>query len=149
MVEETAVWLEVNGRPAVTWMCTPALLEELAVGWLHGEAFRASDALRPCYRLGFWAEVDDARARAVEAEGRTPVLASGCGAVAVFLADPASAPLGAPRGDAPSGEQLRSQFKALFAAGARYQETGITPRSSARDRRSITRRTSATTPWTR
>ena len=33
------VWLEVNGRPAVTWMCTPDLLEELAVGWLHGEGY--------------------------------------------------------------------------------------------------------------
>ena len=26
-VEEVAVWLEVNGEPAVTWMCTPDLLE--------------------------------------------------------------------------------------------------------------------------
>jgi formate dehydrogenase assembly factor FdhD len=35
-VEEVPVWLEVNGRPVVTWMCTPDLLEELAIGWLHG-----------------------------------------------------------------------------------------------------------------
>ena len=27
VVEEVPVWLEVNGRPAVTWMCTPDLLE--------------------------------------------------------------------------------------------------------------------------
>ena len=50
-VEETAVWLEVNGRPAVTWMCTPELLEELAVGWLHGEGYidRVEEVqLRPC-----------------------------------------------------------------------------------------------------
>lgn len=110
-------------------MCTPELLEELAVGWLHGEGYIATRrdlrSLRPCATdLGFWAEVDDARARAVEAEGRTPVLASGCGAVAVFLADPASAPLQAPRGAPPPVEQLRSQFKALFAAGAKYQDTG-------------------------
>jgi len=39
LVEETAVWLEVNGQPAVTWMCTPAMLEELAIGWLHGEGY--------------------------------------------------------------------------------------------------------------
>src|SRR5207247_4311283 len=39
MVEEVPVWLEVNGEPMVTWMCTPDLLEELAVGWLHGEGF--------------------------------------------------------------------------------------------------------------
>ena len=38
-VEEMPVWLEVNGRPVVTWMCTPDLLEELAVGWLHGEGY--------------------------------------------------------------------------------------------------------------
>ena len=36
-VEEVPVWLEVNGEPLVTWMCTPHLLEELAVGWLAGE----------------------------------------------------------------------------------------------------------------
>ena len=56
-VEETAVWLEVNGRPAVTWMCTPELLEELAVGWLHGEGYidRVEEVqLRPCATdLGF------------------------------------------------------------------------------------------------
>ena len=28
-VEEVPVWLQVNGRDAVTWMCTPDLLEEL------------------------------------------------------------------------------------------------------------------------
>jgi molybdopterin-guanine dinucleotide biosynthesis protein A len=37
--------------------------------------------------------------------------------------DPASATLGTPRGDAPPAEQQRSQFKALFAAGARHQDT--------------------------
>lgn len=110
-------------------MCTPELLEELAVGWLHGEGYIATledlRSLRPCATdLGFWAEVDDARARAVQAEGRTPVLASGCGAVAVFLADPASAPVGEPRGEPPPVEHLRRQFKSLFAAGARYQDTG-------------------------
>src|SRR6266567_1816513 len=38
-VEEMPVWLEVNGEPAVTWMCTPDQLEELATGWLHGEGY--------------------------------------------------------------------------------------------------------------
>jgi FdhD protein len=129
LVEEAPVWLEVNGRPAVTWMCTPELLEELVVGWLHGEGYietrRDVRSLRPCATdLGFWVEVDDGRARAIAGEGRTPVLASGCGAVSVFLADPASAPAGEPRGDAPSAAHLRAQFKALFAAGARYRDTG-------------------------
>ena len=42
VVEEWPVWLEVNGEPAVTWMCTPDQLEELAVGWLHGTAVAAA-----------------------------------------------------------------------------------------------------------
>ena len=83
-VEEVPVWLEVNGRPAVTWMCTPDLLEELAIGWLHGEGYidRLDEVhLRPCATdLGFWAEVPAARVAAVQAEGRRPVLASGRGA---------------------------------------------------------------------
>jgi formate dehydrogenase assembly factor FdhD len=85
VVEEVPVWLEVNGRPAVTWMCTPDLLEELAIGWLHGEGYIDSLEqvhLRPCATdLGFWAEVPQERVDAVRAEGRKPVLASGCGAV--------------------------------------------------------------------
>ena len=123
------MWLEVNGRPTVTWMCTPEMLEELAVGWLHGEGYIASRrdlrGLRPCASdLGFWADVDPDRVAAVDAEGRTPVLASGCGAVSVWLADPATAPRSSVRGPAPSPEALRHQFKDLFAAGTRYQSTG-------------------------
>lgn len=34
---EASVWLELNGEPFVTWLCTPARLEELACGWLLGE----------------------------------------------------------------------------------------------------------------
>src|SRR5918999_3949667 len=91
-VEEVPVWLEVNGRPVVTWMCTPDLLEELAIGWLHGEGYIDSVdevQLRPCATdLGFWAQVPPERVAAVQAEGRRPVLASGCGAVSTFLAEP-------------------------------------------------------------
>ena len=50
-VEEVPVWLELNGIPVVTWMCTPDLLEELAVGWLAGEGYiEGIDQLRlrPC-----------------------------------------------------------------------------------------------------
>src|SRR2546425_12203304 len=36
-VEEVPVWLEGNGEPTVTGVCTPGQLEELATGWLHGE----------------------------------------------------------------------------------------------------------------
>lgn len=128
VVEETPVWLEVNGSPAVTWMCTPEMLEELAVGWLHGEGYvdRVSEvALRPCANdLGFWAEVDAARVDAVHREGRRQVLASGCGAVTTFLADPETAPT-APLRDPPPGlDTLRARFKEMFARGERYRDTG-------------------------
>jgi len=69
-VEEVPVWLEVNGAPAVTWMCTPDQLEELATGWLHGEGYieTLDDLLklRPCAPdLGFWADVRPERVAAV------------------------------------------------------------------------------------
>jgi FdhD protein len=127
-VEEVAVWLEVNGRPMVTWMCTPDLLEELAVGWLHGEGYIDSIEqvhLRPCATdLGFWAEIPEDRVAAVQAEGRRPVLASGCGAVSTFLADPGTIETRPARGRVPEVEQLRGLFKALFAKGERYKDTG-------------------------
>src|SRR5574341_2011934 len=78
VVEEVAVWLEVNGQPAVTWMCTPEQLEELAVGWLHGEGYIASlddlIQLRPCAPdLGFWADVRPERLAQVKGENRKRV----------------------------------------------------------------------------
>ena len=93
VVEEVAVWLEVNGAPAVTWMCTPDQLEELAAGWLHGEGYieTLDDLLklRPCATdLGFWADVRPERVALVRAENRHRVLASGCGAVSTLLTDP-------------------------------------------------------------
>ncbi len=127
-VEETPVWLEVNGRPAVTWMCTPELLEELAVGWLHGEGYidRLGEVqLRPCATdLGFWAQVPAERVSVVEAEGRRPVLASGCGAVSTFLAEPTTVEGSPLRGLPPPPERLRALFKALFVRGERYKDTG-------------------------
>jgi FdhD protein len=127
-VEEVPVWLQVNGRPVVTWMCTPDLLEELAIGWLHGEGYIDSIdqvRLRPCATdLGFWAEVPEERVLAVQAENRRPVLASGCGAVSTFLADPATVQSRPARGAVPELEQLRALFKALFAKGERYKDTG-------------------------
>jgi FdhD protein len=130
VVEEWPVWLEVNGEPAVTWMCTPDQLEELAVGWLHGEGYIGSlddlVQLRPCAPdLGFWADVKPERLAQVKGEKRKRVLASGCGAVATMLADPEAMAQAAPlRGDPPPAETLRALFKQLFAAGARYNETG-------------------------
>ncbi|HTI06860.1 MAG TPA: formate dehydrogenase accessory sulfurtransferase FdhD [Gemmatimonadales bacterium] len=129
VVEEWPVWLEVNGEPAVTWMCTPDQLEELAVGWLHGEGYIATlddlVQLRPCAPdLGFWADVRPERVALVKGENRKRVLASGCGAVTTLLADPATAMRVPARGDPPAVEQLRTLFKQLFARGARYNETG-------------------------
>ena len=128
-VEETPVWLEVNHKPAVTWMCTPAQLEELCVGWLHGEGYirTLADllALRPCATdLGFWAEVADEAVARVADDERRRVLASGCGAVSVALADPASLPARAPRGDPPPFAVMRTLFKEMFHRGVRYDETG-------------------------
>lgn len=127
-VEEVPVWLELNGSPAVTWMCTPDLLEELAVGWLAGEGFIDDISqlhLRPCATdLGFWAEIPAAKLDQVRAEGRKSVLASGCGAVSVFLAEPDSIRPVPERGEPPAPEQLRALFKTLFARGERYRDTG-------------------------
>jgi FdhD protein len=129
IVEEVPVWLEVNGRPAVTWMCTPEQLEELVVGWLHGEGYiRTVDdltKLRPCATdLGFWADVDPELAMAVQRENRKPVLASGCGAVTTMLADPSMLAREPARDHRPAPDQMRALFKSLFAQGTRYQETG-------------------------
>lgn len=127
-VEEVPVWLEVNGAPAVTWMCTPHLLEELAVGWLAGEGYIESIddvRLRPCATdLGFWAEIPPERVAAVTSEGRRAVLASGCGAVSIYLADPQSFRPEPSRGQPPAPETLRALFKSLFARGERYRDTG-------------------------
>jgi FdhD protein len=128
-VEEWLVWLEVNGEPTVTWMCTPDQLEELAIGWLHGEGYieTVDDLvkLRPCATdLGFWAEVAPERVAAVKSEDRRRVLASGCGAVTTLLADPHTVPPAPARGEPPATEQMRILFKALFARGVRYNETG-------------------------
>ncbi len=129
IVEEVPVWLEVNGEPTVTWMCTPEMLEEMAVGWLHGEGYiRTLDdlkKLRPCATdLGFWADVEPELALRVKQENRKKVLASGCGAVTTMLADPALLAREGRRGDPPPPELLRGLFKELFARGARYQDTG-------------------------
>jgi FdhD protein len=128
VVEEVSVWLEINRIPTVTWMCTPELLEELAIGWLHGEGFIDSldqVRLRPCATdLGFWAEIPEDRVARVDNEGRQRVLASGCGSVATYLADPTTVESQEVRGDAPPTERFRDLFKTLFALGARYRETG-------------------------
>src|SRR5438093_11344946 len=129
MVEEWPVWLEVNGEPAVTWMCTPDQLEELAVGWLHGEGYIASlddlVQLRPCAPdLGFWADVKPERLAQVKGENRKRVLASGCGAVATMLADPEAMRHAPARGDPPAAEILREIFQPLYAQATRHKETG-------------------------
>jgi FdhD protein len=127
-VEEVPVWLEVNGTPAVTWMCTPDLLEELAIGWLHGEGYIQSlddVRLRPCSSdLGFWAEISEENVARVASEDRRSVLASGCGAVTTMLADPASATHRGTTVEPPEQEVLRGLLKSLFQRGERYRDTG-------------------------
>ena len=128
-VEESAVWLELNGSPAVTWMCTPERLDELVVGWLFGEGYidRQSEIIRmrPCTsELGFWVDVPGDRYDSVERAERRRVLASGCGAVTTILGSMADVPRrtnAVPTLDTP---QLRRLFKELFARGERYKDTG-------------------------
>ncbi len=126
-VEEVPVWLEINGSPAVTWMCTPEMLEELAIGWLFGEGYLddlSQLKLRPCATdLGFWADLDPGRVAGIKAENRRPVLASGCGAVATYLGDPALLERGEPA-DPPAAEVIRALLKELFQQGVRYRDTG-------------------------
>lgn len=128
-VEEAPVWLELNGAPAVTWMCTPDRLDELVIGWLYGEGYidGMSDllALRPCAgELGFRAHVPEARYATVERAERRRVLASGCGAVTTILGALSEVPRR--RGPAPELDLTRTRalFKELFARGERYKETG-------------------------
>src|SRR3989442_6761486 len=128
-VEEVPVWLEVNGEPAVTWMCTPDQLEELATGWLHGEGYIETlddlVKLRPCATdLGFWADVKPERVAAGEGEGRKRVLASGGGAVSTFLADPHPVKHAPARGEPAPPARPRAPFKGRFAPGRASNETG-------------------------
>ena len=128
-VEEAPVWLELNGAPAVTWMCTPDRLDDLVVGWLFGEGYidGMDDILRmrPCAQeLGFWVDVRAEKYDSVESAERRRVLASGCGAVTTILGSLANVPRrsgGIPDLDTPT---LRLRFKELFARGERYKETG-------------------------
>jgi len=128
-VEEAAVWLELNGAPAVTWMCTPDRLDELVVGWLFGEGYIDKQGeivrMRPCTsELGFWVEVPLDKYNAVERAERRRVLASGCGAVTTILGSMNDVPRRRtpnPELDTPT---LRRLFKELFARGERYKDTG-------------------------
>jgi FdhD protein len=128
-VEEAAVWLELNGAPAVTWMCTPERLDELVVGWLFGEGYIDHQneivRMRPCTsELGFWVEVPLDKYATVERAERRRVLASGCGAVTTILGSLSDVPRRrspTPDFDTPT---LRKLFKELFARGERYKDTG-------------------------
>lgn len=128
-VEEAPVWLELNGAPAVTWMCTPERLDELVAGWLHGEGYIDSAAdilrMRPCAsELGFWVEVPREKYDAVERAERRRVLASGCGAVTTILGSLAAVERRTSLPAALDLARTRLLFKELFASGERYRETG-------------------------
>ena len=128
-VEESPVWLELNGTPVVTWMCTPDQLDDLVVGWLFGEGYidRLEDIarMRPCAKEpGFWVDIAPERVAAVEASSRRRILASGCGAVTSFLGSLADIPRRSGQVPPLDTPKLRSLFKELFALGGRYKETG-------------------------
>ena len=64
-----------------------------------------------------WLEVPAARV-AVQAEGRRPVLASGCGAVSTFLAEPSTVvEIRPPCGDPPQVERLHALFEIARRSG--------------------------------
>lgn len=128
-VDEVPVWLEVNGEPAVTWMCTPDQLPELVVGWCFGEGYIDSRAdlltMRPCAKEpGFWVTVPADRYATVEGQERRRVLASGCGAVTTILGSLSDVPRRRTRPAVPDLARTRALFKELFARGERYQTTG-------------------------
>lgn len=128
-VEETPVWLEVNGVPMVTWMCTPERLDDLVVGWLYGEGYIESMGdvlrLRPCTReLGFWVDVPAERFNTVETMDRRRILASGCGSVTAFLGSMADVPRTSHEPFDYDVTATRALFKELFGRGERYKETG-------------------------
>jgi FdhD protein len=128
-VEEAPVWLEVNGTPVVTWMCTPDRLDELVIGWLFGEGYIESMAdvlrMRPCAKeLGFWVDITPERFSAVETMERRRILASGCGSVTAFLGSLADVPKGGTVGFTYDLAQTRALFKDLFGRGERYKESG-------------------------
>ena len=128
-VDEVPVWLEVNGQPAVTWMCTPDQLPELVVGWCFGEGYIDAKAdllsMRPCAKEpGFWVTVPAARYETVEGQERRRVLASGCGAVTTILGSLSNVPRRTTRPPVPDLARTRLLFKELFARGERYASTG-------------------------
>lgn len=128
-VDEVPVWLEVNGEPAVTWMCTPEQLPELVVGWCFGEGYidAKSDLLsmRPCAKEpGFWVTVPEDRYQTVEGQERRRVLASGCGAVTTILGSLSNVSRRKELPSIPDLAHTRVLFKELFARGERYKDTG-------------------------
>jgi FdhD protein len=128
-VDEVPVWLEVNGEPAVTWMCTPDQLPELVAGWCFGEGYIDSRTdlltMRPCAKEpGFWVTVPAERYATVEGQERRRVLASGCGAVTTILGSLSDVPRRRTRPAVPDLASTRALFKELFARGERYQSTG-------------------------
>ena len=128
-VDEVPVWLEVNGQPAVTWMCTPDQLPELVAGWCFGEGYIDAKqdllTMRPCAKEpGFWVTVPEARYETVEGQERRRVLASGCGAVTTILGSLSNVPRRTVRPAVPDLARTRALFKELFARGERYASTG-------------------------
>ncbi|MGH7694699.1 MAG: formate dehydrogenase accessory sulfurtransferase FdhD [Gemmatimonadaceae bacterium] len=128
-VEEAPVWLELNGAPIVTWMCTPDQLDDLVIGWLFGEGYieGMSDIvrMRPCTKeLGFWVDVPPERYNTVEGMERRRILASGCGSVTAILGSLGDVPRRKSRIPELDTPKLRALFKDLFGRGARYKETG-------------------------
>jgi len=64
------------------------------------------------------------RVAAVKSENRKRVLASGCGAVSTFLADPHQVAHAPARGEPPAPDRLRAALQGAVRAGGTLQRDG-------------------------
>lgn len=125
VTEEALVRLHVNGQELATLMCTPANLDELALGFLRAEGvIRALDEVRRIVVCPSEAcvEVWLADAAAELPASHTRIITSGCGGGITFDDLSAQAPvLDTATTIAP--EQLFARMRDLYQAADLYQVT--------------------------
>ncbi|MBX6363725.1 MAG: formate dehydrogenase accessory sulfurtransferase FdhD [Gemmatimonadetes bacterium] len=117
-VEERRIRLEVNGRPVASWTYTPEHARALAAGWLLAEGF--IDAAGDVHAL----EVEETPRGTVV---RAAVEAERVAAAEALRRSRAAGDDVVPRAGAaplPPLDAFPELFRALYAAAARYQDTG-------------------------
>lgn len=124
-IVEKPVSLTVNGEVWLSFMCTPVLLEEMAVGFLYNEGFITTReevaSVRLCARgdnVDVWLEHDAERP---EMWRRT----SGCtGGVTRVAEEDKNKTMGSPNGFTLSTRQVNALVAELFASQELYREAG-------------------------